>query len=231
MADLDDDWETFKRNIKFGDDVESSADSLSALPSLHISDSSDARDTSSSSSSIQLTPKCSDIYISTTTKIAHLDREIDIKKVLKDWQSNIAYIPQDIFLMNSSIYENITLESEKKNIHHVRLLKAINMAKINNLIKDKGLDMVIGDSGIKISGGQRQRLGIARAIYFNKKILILDESTNSLDQKIKKEILEELSNFDQSYTIIIVDHNIDNFNFFNKILRIENHSIFCKISN
>lgn len=81
MADLDDDWETFKRNIKFGDDVESSADSLSALPSLHISDSSDARDTSSSSSSIQLTPKCSDIYISTTTKIAHLDREIDIKKV------------------------------------------------------------------------------------------------------------------------------------------------------
>lgn len=79
MADLDDDWETFKRNIKFGDDVESSADSLSSLPSftpscLHISDSSDARDSTS-------TPKCSAIYISTTTKIAHLDREIDIKKV------------------------------------------------------------------------------------------------------------------------------------------------------
>ena len=84
MADfgtLDDDWETFKRNIKFGDDVESSADSLSSLPtsssSLHISDSSDARDSTIS----QITPKCSDIYISTTTKIAHLDREIDIKKV------------------------------------------------------------------------------------------------------------------------------------------------------
>jgi TATA-box binding protein (TBP) (component of TFIID and TFIIIB) len=74
MADLDDDWETFKRNMKFGDEVESSAD---ALPSLHMSDSSDARD----SSSTQATPKCSDIYISTTTKIAHLDREIDIKKV------------------------------------------------------------------------------------------------------------------------------------------------------
>jgi TATA-box binding protein (TBP) (component of TFIID and TFIIIB) len=74
MADLDDDWETFKRNMKFGDEVESSAD---ALPSLHMSDSSDARD----STSTQATPKCSDIYISTTTKIAHLDREIDIKKV------------------------------------------------------------------------------------------------------------------------------------------------------
>lgn len=74
MADLDDDWETFKRNMKFGDEVESSAD---ALPSLHMSDSSDARD----SISTQATPKCSDIYISTTTKIAHLDREIDIKKV------------------------------------------------------------------------------------------------------------------------------------------------------
>ena len=79
MADLDDDWETFKRNIKFGDDVESSADSLSSLPSftqscLHISDSLDSRDSIG-------TPKCSDIYISTTTKIAHLDREIDIKKV------------------------------------------------------------------------------------------------------------------------------------------------------
>jgi TATA-box binding protein (TBP) (component of TFIID and TFIIIB) len=77
MADLDDDWETFKRNIKFGDDVESSAESLSSLQScLHISDSSDARDTST-----QATPTCSAIYISTTTKIAHLDREIDIKKV------------------------------------------------------------------------------------------------------------------------------------------------------
>ena len=79
MADLDDDWETFKRNMKFGDDVESSTDSLSSLPSftqscLHISDSLDARDNTS-------TPKCSAIYISTTTKIAHLDREIDIKKV------------------------------------------------------------------------------------------------------------------------------------------------------
>ena len=79
MADLDDDWETFKRNMKFGDDVESSTDSLSSLPSftqscLHISDSLDSRDSTG-------TPKCSDIYISTTTKIAHLDREIDIKKV------------------------------------------------------------------------------------------------------------------------------------------------------
>ena len=70
MADLDDDWETFKRNMKFGDDVESSADSLYSFPPT----SSDARDNTS-------TPKCSDIYISTTTKIAHLDREIDIKKV------------------------------------------------------------------------------------------------------------------------------------------------------
>ena len=75
MADLDDDWETFKRNMKLGDDVESSAESSSSC--LHISDSSDARD----STSTQATPTCSAIYISTTTKIAHLDREIDIKKV------------------------------------------------------------------------------------------------------------------------------------------------------
>lgn len=77
MADLDDDWETFKRNMKLGDEVESSVDSLSSLPSfsftpscLYMSESSDAR-----------APKCSDIYVSTTTKIAHLDREIDINKV------------------------------------------------------------------------------------------------------------------------------------------------------
>jgi hypothetical protein len=79
MADLDDDWETFKRNMKLGDDVESSAESLSSLQScLHISDSSDAR---ASTTSTNATPTCSAIYISTTTKIAHLDREIDIKKV------------------------------------------------------------------------------------------------------------------------------------------------------
>ena len=83
MSDLDDDWETFKRNMKFGDDVESSADSLFSFPPticMDSYDSSDARGSSSSSSSSN-TPKCSDIYISTTTKIAHLDREIDIKKV------------------------------------------------------------------------------------------------------------------------------------------------------
>jgi len=79
MADLDDDWETFKRNMKLGDDVESSAESLSSLQScLHISDSSDAR---ACTTSTNATPTCSAIYISTTTKIAHLDREIDIKKV------------------------------------------------------------------------------------------------------------------------------------------------------
>jgi hypothetical protein len=77
MADLDDDWETFKRNMKLGDDVESSADSLPS--SFHISESSDARDRDRDST--QATPTCSAIYISTTTKIAHLDREIDIKKV------------------------------------------------------------------------------------------------------------------------------------------------------
>ena len=88
-----------------------------------------------------------------------------------------------------------------------------------------GLDTLLGENGARISGGQRQRIGIARAIYNNSEILILDESTNALDSKNEKKIIEEIFNNALNKTIIIVSHNKENFKFCDEVYEIKNKEL------
>jgi len=120
----------------------------------------------------------------------------------------VGYIPQDVFLLNSTLEENIIFGSSKKEIDYVNLKKSIEVSQLLNFINDlpDGLKTRIGDRGINISGGQRQRLGIARAIYKNPSILVLDEATSSLDLDTETRIMELIYNLDKNITIIIVTH-------------------------
>jgi ABC-type bacteriocin/lantibiotic exporter with double-glycine peptidase domain len=149
---------------------------------------------------------------------------------LKEWQLNLAYLPQDVFLIDGSLKENITLEDDNSKIDNKKLSEVIEKSNLKSFVEsnEMGLETTIGENGIKISGGQRQRLGIARALYSNKNFLILDESTNALDEKTKKSIINELYSLKKYFTIIFVDHNEDYYERCDKIFELNKGNLKIK---
>jgi len=143
----------------------------------------------------------------------------------------VGYIPQDVFLLNSTLEVNIIFGSNDKKIDYVNLKKSIEISHLDKFIKDlpDGLKTMISDTGINLSGGQRQRIGIARAIYKNPKILILDEATSSLDLDTELNIMKLIYNLNKDMTIIIVTHKPSTLIKCSKIYLIKNGTITQQI--
>jgi ABC-type bacteriocin/lantibiotic exporter with double-glycine peptidase domain len=160
------------------------------------------------------------------TKGSILSDGIDVRKNIKSWQSNIGYIYQSTFLMNDTVENNISFNAIKNNLHYKKISQIIKLIKLNNLINKlpKGLDTIVGDDGAKLSGGQIQRIGIARALYSDRKLLICDEITNSLDAISENSVINSLKILDK--TIIIISHKIKNLDFCSKIYEIKNNILF-----
>ena len=127
---------------------------------------------------------------------------------LRDWQKLIGYVPQDIYLLDDTIKNNIAFGLNTNDINQEVILKSIELARLNDYVSflEKKENTVIGDRGIKVSGGQKQRIGIARALYHDPKILILDEATSSLDTINERKIMEEIYNTAKNITLIIITH-------------------------
>ncbi len=153
-------------------------------------------------------------------KILINDQPINLH--LDTWRNQLAYIPQQIVMTDDTIKSNIALGEELDQINNTKLLEVIDKAKLNKFIKElpNGLNTIIGDRGLQISGGQRQRIALARAFYYNRNILILDESTNSLDKKTEIEILEQIKLLKGDKTIIIISHDDNCFKYCDKIFHI-----------
>jgi ABC-type branched-subunit amino acid transport system ATPase component len=160
------------------------------------------------------------------TKGSILSDGIDVHKNIKSWQSNIGYIYQSTFLMNDTVENNISFNSKKDDLHYKKISKIIKLIKLNSLINKlpKGLDTIVGDDGTKLSGGQIQRIGIARALYFDRQLLICDEITNSLDNISENSVIESLKAIDK--TIIIISHKRQNLDFCSKIYEIKKNNLF-----
>ena len=148
---------------------------------------------------------------------------------LKNWQSNIGYVPQNIYLMDASIQENIAIGINKRFIDIDRINLSLKLSNLDEFIKSlpDGLSTNVGEKGVKISGGQRQRIGIARALYNNPQILVLDEATNALDTATEEtflNLINELKN-QQNLTVVMITHRISTLNICNKIYKIENNQV------
>jgi ABC-type bacteriocin/lantibiotic exporter with double-glycine peptidase domain len=134
---------------------------------------------------------------------------VSIFNNIKAWQAEISYVPQNLYLIDDTIQNNIALGTIEENVNVDLLNRAINLACLEDLIHElpDGLKTNIGQKGINLSGGQRQRVGIARALYRQPKLLILDEFTNALDKELEEKILKNIYSLKKIVTVIIVSHD------------------------
>ncbi len=155
---------------------------------------------------------------------------VEIKENLDSWRSKIGYIPQNIYLMDDSIKNNIAFGINDHEIDLNRVNECIELAELNSLVNNlkDGINSIVGERGVKISGGELQRIGIARALYKNPNILILDEATSALDINTEKNILKTILSLKKNRMIIVVSHRKSIFEFCKKIYEMNNGYVKLK---
>ncbi len=149
-----------------------------------------------------------------------------IKSNLRTWRSCVAFLPQEVFIMDDTLEKNITLGVEYANFKD-KVMSALNKAKLSTFAKSlpNGLETFLGERGTRLSGGQRQRVAIARALYHNRDVLILDEATSSVDSKTETMIVNEINNLKGKITMIIIAHRISTLKFCDRIYELNNGTI------
>ncbi len=137
------------------------------------------------------------------------------------WQRAVGYVPQEVFLMDATIAENITLGVPRDRMDMERLQEAARIAQIHDFIAHElpeGYETFVGERGTRLSGGQRQRLGIARALYRNPPVLLLDEATSALDAETELRVLDGLLKSSSRRTIISISHNRESLAGFDRVV-------------
>ncbi|MES1946420.1 ABC transporter [Salinisphaera sp. C84B14] len=127
------------------------------------------------------------------------------------WQANLGYVPQDIYLTDSTISSNIAYGLAEAEIDHSAVERAARIANIHEFITNKlpdGYDTIVGERGVRVSGGQRQRIGIARALYHDPAVIVLDEATSALDNETERRIVNELDAMRGGRTLIVIAHRL-----------------------
>lgn len=134
----------------------------------------------------------------------------DIQNNLRNWQDQIGYVPQSIFLTDDTLRRNVAFGLPNEQIDDAAVQRAIQAAQLDGFVASlpDGLETLVGERGIRLSGGQRQRIGIARAIYHDPSVLVLDEATSSLDTAIDHEVMQAVRAMQGTKTIIIVAHRL-----------------------
>ena len=150
-----------------------------------------------------------------------------IKKENLDLSEITAYLPQQALILESSIRDNITLEDRSEDISNNKLKESIKNANLESLIENlsNNYNSKIGDRGLRLSGGQNQRLALARIFYHAKDIIIMDEATSSLDKETEGIIVENINNFKGKKTIIVITHKESTLKYVDKIFEIKNRKL------
>lgn len=146
---------------------------------------------------------------------------------LFEFTSKVAYIPQQAFIIDDSLKRNITLSQKDNEINEQILEESIVLSRLSSFIKDlpEGVNTVLGEGGVRLSGGQKQRISLARAFYHQRDILIMDESTSSLDNETEKEVMKEIERFKGKVTMIIIAHRMSTIQHCDYIYRFDHGEI------
>ncbi|ADQ13537.1 ABC transporter ATP-binding protein [Halanaerobium hydrogeniformans] len=147
---------------------------------------------------------------------------------MRNWQQNIGYVPQDIYLCDDTISSNIAFGVPEDQIDMKAVKKATKIANIDQFIEDelpKGYDTIVGERGVRVSGGQRQRLGLARALYHDPEVLVLDEATSSLDNRTQKSVMEAINNIAEVKTMVMIAHRLSTVKDCDRIYLLEDGEI------
>ena len=148
---------------------------------------------------------------------------VEVREHYASWLKNIGYIPQMIFMLDSTIRNNVAFGCADEDIDDDKVWQALKEAQLDMFVKTlpEGLDTSIGERGIRLSGGQRQRIGIARALYEDPEVLVLDEATSALDNDTEAAIMESINRLHGRKTLIIIAHRLQTIEKCDMVYRVE----------
>jgi ATP-binding cassette, subfamily B, bacterial PglK len=146
-----------------------------------------------------------------------------LKEALVEWRAQVAYLPQQVFLIDASLRRNVALGLEDREIDEPRLREALRQARLVELVAQlpEGVDTIVGEHGVRLSGGQRQRVAIARAFYHGRDVLVMDEATSALDNETEREIVEEIRQLKGQKTLIVIAHRLTTVQHCDRIFRLK----------
>ncbi len=157
----------------------------------------------------------------------------DIYSIPKRWAKTIGFVPQNVFLIDDTVRHNVAFGIYEDEIEDDKIIRALKSAQIYDFIQGlpHGLDTVVGESGVKFSGGQRQRLAIARALYDNPDILVLDEATSALDNETESAVMQSIDALKGTKTLIIIAHRLSTIQNCNKVYEVKDGKAVLKERN
>ena len=149
-------------------------------------------------------------------------KEISTSEEIKGWQKKIAYVPQSTFLFNGSIENNVSFEFNKDLIDTKKVVQSLESSQLEKFVNEKEkFNYIIDEGGGNLSVGEKQRIGIARALYKNPELIILDEPTSALDSDTAKNLIKFFGELRKRRTLIIISHDLNTLQFCNKIYEIK----------
>ncbi len=154
----------------------------------------------------------------------------DIYSIPKRWAKTIGFVPQNVFLIDDTVRHNVAFGIYEEEIEDDKIIHALKSAQIYDFIQGlpHGLDTVVGEGGVKFSGGQRQRLAIARALYDNPDILVLDEATSALDNETESAVMQSIDALKGTKTLIIIAHRLSTIQNCNKVYEVKDGKALLK---
>ena len=154
--------------------------------------------------------------------------KICLKKDEINLLNEVGYVPQKISLNDDTILSNIAIGVKKSEIDYKKIEFVTKVCQLDEFVENlpEKLETYVGEDGVLLSGGQIQRIGLARALYFDPSLIIIDEGTSGLDENTQNKLINSLKNFTNNISVLIVTHRNEILKFCDQVYKLENKKIY-----